>query len=49
MSENRGHGGGKGVTDTLVELDRGYRTTDHSTIGSKQYIGGDMNLKKYMG
>ena len=38
MSDNRGLGGGKGVTDTLVELDRGYWTNYRSFYNWKQTI-----------
>ena len=38
MSEKRGLGGVKGVTNTLIKLDRGYKTNYRSFCNWKQTI-----------
>ena len=39
MSEKRGLGGVKGVTNILIELEATGLTSDYSAIRSTQYIG----------
>ena len=50
MSKKRGLGGVKGIADTLVELDRGYRTNYRSFYNWKQTIyRWRYELKKQLG